>query len=243
MAYYNENVLSSLIDAPKVENLEAIFYTKSQIFNCFLSNPQSINVDHSINLNTISLPGFKGDKHVYENKRSPKIELSGIIFDSYSLSKSLKPLLETIEKLMDPSDKNYEYVGFKFGTLDYYPCFITDFSYETELFLGGDPAKIKASIDLILSANLTEVEATKELENIEPKLAEYEKVEAIEQTEAEIEANPSLIGGSREYGRIITGDSELAIDDTGNISLIDRLLNEVRSIAVFDALNQSITWL
>lgn len=244
MAYYNQNALNILPDTDKIETLEAVLYTSKSVYNVFVSNPQGISISNSIDFNTISLPGSNGNKHVFNNRRSREINLPGIIFDTYSLGKGLQIVLNEIENLMNSDESgNYEYVGFRFGSTDFYPCYLVGFNYDVELFLGGNPAKLSAEISLVETNNLASVEVTENLESLEPVLSENEKVEASELALNELEANPGIIGDYSDYGRIVTGDSSITIDDTGGITLLDPLKGVEEIIGNFDPLNGVIQWL
>lgn len=244
MAYYNDTVLNSLTTAQKVDELEAILYTSTQIYNVFVSNPQSISISNSIDFNTVSVPGLRGNKHVFNNRKSKEINLSGIIFDTFALEKGLQTIIEEIEALMNPTETgSYDYIGFRLGTTDFYPCYLADFNYDSNLFLSGNPARLEAEIKLVETSNLSEIEITENLETLQPELAEYEKNEANELAQNEIRENNSLLGSSKEYGRLINGDIDLFVDDTGVIGSIDRILGTEKTLGQYNPLENVISWL
>lgn len=243
MAYYNQLAYNSLPEASRVESLEAVLYTSSEVYNVFVSNPQGIAISNTIDINTISLPGVNGNKHVFSNRRSREITLSDILFDTYSNRKGLQKVIDEIENLLNPNENgDYNYVGFRFGSTNFFPCFLTNFNYSVSLFLSGNPAKLSAEITLIETNNLDSVEISEDLESTEIKLSDFEKEEAISLAGQEINDNNNLVNGYKSYGNIITGDSELVVDDTGIISIIESITGIRAEIGIYNPLDGVIIW-
>lgn len=76
---------------------------------------------------------------------------SDLLMDTYSEGLSLRPLIDGIKALMvcPPGEFEPPTLEFHWGSDSFKPCKLIDFSYEIDLWLGGEPARGKASLTFI----------------------------------------------------------------------------------------------
>lgn len=242
MSIYNPNALSFISPdiARKVRTLEAFIYTETEIIYCFIQNPQSISVTNKANYNTIDVPGTIASKHVFQNTENKTISLP-VTFDSYSLGLSLDNLVSKIESLMLPIEgkENPPLIGFRWGATDYYPAYLMNFDYKVSMLLSGSKAYLEATLELELTDEVTVLNPLVEAAVAE-SLTEREMIEAGEIVDADIRANPEIVGGFQDYGRYINGAMTLITDDTGIISTVFDGVQKV--LGRFNTLNNSVDY-
>ena len=185
-----------------------------------MSNPESFSVTNSANLSPIIIAGTVGSKHIFANTDNRTINFPAVLFDTYALRLSIDEVISKIESLLYPIEgsDNPPLIGFRWGKTDYYPCYITEFSYTVTKLLGGSKAYLEADLTLTETNEITALNPEVQ-EFVDQQMTGSDKDEALEILKDDLEENPDILG-FQGYSQYLSGQLDIEIDDTGIISTV-----------------------
>lgn len=88
----------------------------------------------------------------YSHTAAQVLEIKDLLLETWCEGKSVKPLLDGLNRLVEVSTQNGEFepptLSFIWGSRRFEPCKLTKISWEESRWLGGDPAGVRLSISL-----------------------------------------------------------------------------------------------
>lgn len=142
----------------------------------FLLNPQSLKFSKSAEYNEIKPLGSKVSELQYTNSSGRSLSISELILQTWYCGKSLRPLLEGVQKLMEADVKNKKYsppiLKFQMGTREFGPCVLTKLDWDESAWLSGEPASVRLNLEL---REVPKVTSRGEIEKAKEKATESAK--------------------------------------------------------------------
>ncbi|NDJ20952.1 hypothetical protein GS682_04690 [Nostoc sp. B(2019)] len=118
----------------------------------FLVNPQSLRFSREAKYTEISPLASKRCEIQYASTNGQTLSIPDLILQTWYCGKSLRPLIEGINLLLEADIKNKKYsppiLKFQMGTREFGPCVLTNVQWEESAWLGGEPASVKLGLEL-----------------------------------------------------------------------------------------------
>ncbi len=118
----------------------------------FLVNPQSLKFSKTAEYNEIKPLGSKVSELQYTSSSGRSLSISELILQTWYCGKSLRPLLEGVQKLLEADVKNKKYsppiLKFQMGAREFGPCVLTKLDWDESAWLGGEPASVRLNLEL-----------------------------------------------------------------------------------------------
>ncbi|PHJ59600.1 hypothetical protein VF14_09010 [Nostoc linckia z18] len=139
----------------------------------FLVNPQSLRFSREAKYTEISPLASQRSEVQYTATTGQTLSIPDLILQTWYCGKSLRPLIEGINLLLEADIKNKKYsppiLKFQWGTREFGPCVLTSIQWEESAWLGGEPASVKLGLELkevpkAISRGEVEQQKTKNLE-------------------------------------------------------------------------------
>ncbi|MDM9583098.1 hypothetical protein [Nostoc sp. GT001] len=139
----------------------------------FLVNPQSLRFSREAKYTEISPLASQRSEIQYAATTGQTLSIPDLILQTWYCGKSLRPLLEGINLLLEADIKNKKYappiLKFQMGTREFGPCVLTNVQWEESAWLGGEPASVKLGLELkevpkVISRGEIEQQKTKGME-------------------------------------------------------------------------------
>jgi hypothetical protein len=148
---YNVNVLNSLPAAAKVAGIPARLVLPDLSFISFLYNPEAKKYSREAQYAEAVTGGTGISDQNYIRTSGRTLELSDLLLDSFAAGKSLRQLLEGLEKLILPQAISLppQTVRFVWGSESFGPAVITSISWEETAWLSGEPAQARLNLTLL----------------------------------------------------------------------------------------------
>ncbi|MCC5636325.1 hypothetical protein LC593_10735 [Nostoc sp. CHAB 5844] len=177
---YNDKAYNGLPDASKQsKGIEAVLLEYDISGNnpkplwLFLVNPQSLRFSREAKYTEISPLASQRSEIQYTATTGQTLSIPDLILQTWYCGKSLRPLIEGIQRLMEADIKNKKYappiLKFQMGTREFGPCVLTNIQWEESAWLGGEPASVRLGLELkevpkAISRGEIEQQKTKNLE-------------------------------------------------------------------------------
>ncbi|MBW4675974.1 MAG: hypothetical protein KME52_18705 [Desmonostoc geniculatum HA4340-LM1] len=177
---YNDKAYNQLPDASKEgASIEAVLLEYDISGNAakplwlFLVNPQSLRFSREAKYTEISPLASQRSEIQYSATTGQTLSIPDLILQTWYCGKSLRPLIEGINLLLEANIKNKKYappiLKFQWGTREFGPCVLTNIQWEESAWLGGEPASVKLGLELkevpkAISRGEIEQQKTKNLE-------------------------------------------------------------------------------
>lgn len=179
--HFNSQAYDSLPDAQKGK-AEAVLLEYDISGNApkalwlFLVNPQSLKFSKSAEYNEIKPLGSKVSELQYTSSGGRSLSISEIVMQTWYCGKSLRPLLEGVQKLLEADIKNKKYsppiLKFQMGAREFGPCVLTKLDWDESAWLGGEPASVRLNLEL---REVPKVVSRGEIEKAKEKATESAK--------------------------------------------------------------------
>ncbi|MCC5644797.1 hypothetical protein LC607_17995 [Nostoc sp. CHAB 5824] len=139
----------------------------------FLVNPQSLRFSREAKYTEISPLASQRSEIQYVSTNGQTLSIPDLILQTWYCGKSLRPLIEGINLLLEADIKNKKYappiLKFQMGTREFGPCVLTNVQWEESAWLGGEPASVKLGLELkevpkVVSRGEIELQLTKGME-------------------------------------------------------------------------------
>ncbi|RCJ20129.1 hypothetical protein A6S26_05255 [Nostoc sp. ATCC 43529] len=118
----------------------------------FLVNPQSLRFSREAKYTEISPLASQRSEVQYVATTGQTLSIPDLILQTWYCGKSLRPLIEGINLLLQADIKNKKYappiLKFQWGTREFGPCVLTNIQWEESAWLGGEPASVKLGLEL-----------------------------------------------------------------------------------------------
>ncbi len=118
----------------------------------FLVNPQSLRFSREAKYTEISPLASQRSEVQYSASTGQTLSIPDLILQTWYCGKSLRPLIEGINLLLEADIKNKKYappiLKFQWGTREFGPCVLTNIQWEESAWLGGEPASVKLGLEL-----------------------------------------------------------------------------------------------
>jgi hypothetical protein len=142
----------------------------------FLLNPQTLKFLKTAEYNEIKPLGSKVSQMQYTSSGGISLSISELILQTWYCGKSLRPLLEGVQKLMEADIKNKKYsppiLKFQMGAREFGPCVLTKLDWDESAWLGGEPASVRLNLEL---REVPKVVSRGEIEKAKEKATESAK--------------------------------------------------------------------
>lgn len=177
---YNDKAYNQLPDADKQGNpIEAVLLEYDISGNAakplwlFLVNPQSLRFSREAKYTEISPLASQRSEIQYTATTGQTLSIPDLILQTWYCGKSLRPLIEGINLLIEADIKKKKYappiLKFQWGTREFGPCVLTNIQWEESAWLGGEPASVRLGLELkeapkAISRGEIEQQKTKALE-------------------------------------------------------------------------------
>jgi hypothetical protein len=156
---YNQAVLQSLPKAQKsVARFPAMLLEydidgkKDKPLWVFLVNPKSLEFSESAEYSKLQPASSNVPHKSYIGASGLTLRITDVVFDTWCLGKSLRPLIDGLRSLLKCSPQSNEYspkvLMFRWGSKRFAPCVLTDISWKEEKLLSGEVAKIRLNLTL-----------------------------------------------------------------------------------------------
>ncbi|BAZ39403.1 hypothetical protein NIES4101_53560 [Calothrix sp. NIES-4101] len=156
---YNTTVYSALPTATREgKGIEAVLLEYDISGNApkplwvFLVNPSSLRFSKSAKYTDIYPLAAKQSEVQYQASEGQTLSISNLKMTTWYYGKSLRPLLEGLQKLIEADIKNKKYappiLKFQMGSREFAPCVLSKIEWEETAWLGGEPATITLGIEL-----------------------------------------------------------------------------------------------
>lgn len=233
MSLYNGVVANSLPTAEK-SRVEAYLLEygtdggQGKRLWSFLYNPQTLRFSGDTVYQSIGAFASRESDQQFAYTNGLVLEVPDIVFESYCLGKSVRPLLEGIDELRKADIKKSRFnppiLSFLFGSRRFAPCVLTKVSWDESAWLGGEPARVRMNLTfqqiptpgkLGLNAIAPELKTNA----LETPLTERQQDEAKKKAKEWLKANLNNIDPQLKT-RIEEKDYELTVDaNTGEVKL------------------------
>jgi hypothetical protein len=256
---FNPTVYNQLPSASKGGKVEAILLEYDFNGNqpkplwTFLVNPQSLKIKNQANYTEIKPLAATGSEIQYQSTDGQTLSISDMDLRTWYYGKSLRPLLEGLNKLLESDIKNQKYsppiLKFKMGSREFGPCVLTQIQWDETAWLGGEPASVKLGLEL---RQVTKATSRGEIEKRQTKLVsdlkkdrEKRKLPRIPLTDRQRKDASSSAKKYLETNiSIFTPDIQTAIrgnqyalstdKDTGKVKMIGKGGKELGVVLVWD---------
>ncbi|MBH8566711.1 hypothetical protein I8748_31945 [Nostoc sp. CENA67] len=177
---FNQRAYASLSDASREsKGIEAVLLEYDISGNTakplwlFLVNPQSLRFSREAKYTEISPLASQRSEIQYNATTGQTLSIPDLVLQTWYCGKSLRPLIEGINLLLEANIKNKKYsppiLKFQWGTREFGPCVLTNIQWEESAWLGGEPASVKLGLELkevpkAISRGEIEQQKTKNLE-------------------------------------------------------------------------------
>lgn len=159
MSIYHKAVLDSLPPATletKTTKAYLLDYDQTrqqgQYLWAFLTNPQTLEFERSAKYSEAQTLSSKKSDWQYSYTTGRSLTINDIILDSWCKGKTIQPLLDGVEALLecDVSKKQYSkrILSFVFGSRRFSPCVLTNVKWTETGWLGGAAARATMSLTL-----------------------------------------------------------------------------------------------
>lgn len=205
----------------------------------FLVNPSSLKFSKAAKYTEIFPLASKQSEVQYQSSEGFTLSISDMKLTTWYCGKSLRPLLEGLQTLIEADIKNKKYappiLKFQMGAREFAPCVLTKIEWEETAWLGGEPATIKLGIELKeVSKTITrgQVEKAKEKKGEEKKsdrtnsgkprvkLTPRQRSSTSELAKKYLEGNVA-IWGTEVQSAVKSKKYKLSTDaDTGDVTLL-----------------------
>ncbi len=158
MSYLNPTPYNQLPSATRSGKVEAVLLEYDINGNqpkplwVFLVNPSSLKIQNKANYTEIKTLAATGSEIQYQSTDGQTLSIADLDLRTWYEGKSLRPLLEGINKLLEADIKNAKYsppiLKFKMGSREFGPCVLTQIQWDETAWLGGEPASVKLGLEL-----------------------------------------------------------------------------------------------
>lgn len=251
----NQGAIADLAEAATNTQLieaQLLDYNKGDRLWTFFYNPQALKFSRSAKYSESETFAAKRQEIQYSNTTGATLEIGEIYMDSYCLGKSLRPLIEGINYLLEAKLEKNEFapplLSFVFGSRRFAPCVLARLDWQETAWLGGEPARVTMSMTLMEAprpiSRTTSSTALPEVERFEtpherdkgPRLSltERQQADAKKQAEANLKANLSKL--STETQNLIRSKAySLTVDpNTGDVDLLNAKKTKVGRVGRWD---------
>ncbi len=119
----------------------------------FLMNPQSLHYSKQAEYDKIATLAAKIPDLQFKNTDSPSLEISDIVLDTFCFGKTVQPLINGIQSLLEANIDKNQYnppiLAFRWGKTDFSPCVLTKCDWNESGWINGEVARAKLSISLL----------------------------------------------------------------------------------------------
>lgn len=142
----------------------------------FFYNPQTLDWSRSAKYSAVETFAAKVQDQQYGYTDGKALEVPDIYLDTYCLGRTVRPLLEGINTLLEARLDKGEFappvLSFVFGGQIFAPCVLVKATWKETAWIGGDPARVRMSLSF-LEIPLDRDDKAKELQlkSDDPKLA------------------------------------------------------------------------
>jgi biotin carboxyl carrier protein len=205
----------------------------------FLVNPQVLRFQRNAKYAEISPLASKQSELQYTGSEGLSLSIQNLILMTWYEGKSLRPLLEGVNKLLEADINNKKYsppiLKFQMGAREFGPCVLTSVQWDEAAWLGGEPATVQLSLELkevpkAVSRGKVEASTNKQVEEAKQtrekqgkprlKLTERQRADASNAAKKYLEKNVNV--WSADIQAAIKGNKyKLSTDaDSGVVTMI-----------------------
>lgn len=147
----NIGVLETLPTATKASGIPARLISSSGETITFLYNPESKSYGRSASYSPAAAGGSSLPQQNYTGGTGRTLSLPNLLLDSFCAGRSLRNLIESLEKLLIPTAPGLAppTVSFVWGSESFSPAVVSDVVWEETAWLSGEPAIARVSLNLI----------------------------------------------------------------------------------------------
>lgn len=159
MSIYHQAILNSLPDATReTKTAKAYLFdynqtAQGQYLWGFLYNPSSLEFSRSAKYSESQTLSSRASDLQYGYSSGKTLSISEIVLDSWLQGKTIQPLLDGIEKLLECDINKKQYsppiLAFVFGSRRFSPCVLSNVKWVETGWLGGAPARATMSLTLL----------------------------------------------------------------------------------------------
>lgn len=159
MSVYHQAILNSLPDATReTKTAKAYLFdynqtAQGQYLWGFLYNPSTLEFSRSAKYSESQTLSAKKQDLQYGYTGGKTLTINEIVLDSWQQGKTIQPLLDGIEKLLECDINKKQYsppiLSFVFGSRRFGPCVLTNVKWTETGWLGGAPARATMSLSLL----------------------------------------------------------------------------------------------
>lgn len=206
----------------------------------FLVNPATLDYQDSADYSEVSPLASRVKVRQYTASSGARLTISDLLFSTYCLGKSLKPLTEGIQALLRAKTEENKFAPpvlmFRWGSKRFGPCVLTDVKWTESAWLGGEAARLKMSLTLeevpkpLTAAEIEARKKAKEKADQEKrstsgkppvKLTDRQRKEASDKAKEYLKTNAKLWSADVQAA-VEKGNYKLATDpDTGDVTMFD----------------------
>lgn len=245
-SFYNQEVYNSLPSAfLNYDRAWLLLYApeldEKQTAWGFLVNPSILSFSRTAEYGEQSSFAAKIRDRQYSQTSGRTLSIQNIPLEVWYYKKSLAPLINGINALMEASTKNGQFsppiLSFVMGSRRFAPCVLTQLSWDETAWLGGDPASVNLSMTLeeIPNPGLKKDAATPEHspEQRNP-LTLRQREEASNAAKQYLKENQTDF--SDAIASIIEANAYFLETDenSGEVSMLDRDKNLIGIVGVYD---------
>lgn len=159
MSVYHQAILNSLPDATReTKTAKAYLFdynqtAQGQYLWAFLYSPSTLEFSRSAKYSESQTLSAKKQDLQYGYTGGRSLTINEIVLDSWQQGKTIQPLLDGLEKLLECDINKKQYsppiLSFVFGSRRFGPCVLSNISWTETGWLGGQPARATMKITLL----------------------------------------------------------------------------------------------
>ena len=244
-SFYNLEVYNSLPSASLGEAsawlmLYAPELDEEQAVWGFLVNPSILSFSRVADYGEQSSFAAKVRDRQYSQTSGRTLSIQNVPLETWYYKKSLAPLIEGINALMEASTENNQFsppiLSFVMGSRRFGPCVLTQLSWDETAWLGGEPASVNLSMTLeeIPKPGLKRDAATQSLQRRQSSLTLRQREEGSAAAKEYLEENQGSFRD--EIASAIASNAYFLETDeiTGEVSMLDRNKDFVGIVGTYD---------
>lgn len=218
-------VLDTLTSATKAAGIPAKLIVEGGVEIPFLYNPESKSYSRTANYAAAAVGGVALPEQNYTGGTGRELTLSNLLLDSYCAGKSLRSLIESLEKLLLPVSVGLAppKVSFLWGSDRFGLAVVTSLSWEETAWLSGEPAMARVNLSLL---QIPEVETPTSLTQSptgEVKLTDRQRATArseagkwLSSNAARLRSDVKAAYSSNRFKYLTNEKGVVSITDSGN---------------------------
>ena len=206
----------------------------------FLVNPSILSFSRTAEYGEQSSFAARVRDRQYSQTSGRTLSIQNTPLETWYYKKSLSPLIEGINALMEASTENNQFsppiLSFVMGSRRFAPCVLTQLSWDERAWLGGEPASVNMSMTLeeIPNPGLRKDALTPSVNSSRSPLTLRQREDASSAAKNYLEENRSSF--SKAIASAIDANAYFLETDenSGEVLMLDRDKKEIGVVGVYD---------